>query len=301
MKNKIVTWIIAIVMIVLVGNTVRLKYQIDKLNKNTVTLKQDADLRIGRAETLTADAQNKVKLLDQQIQDDVKKHQAIVDMYAVLDAKYNAKGSGSIVIPGPQETIYVYKDGKTTPEELKTLPYTFDDFRLHVNGDAVTHDFKYTLNQNFEVQMAETRDKHGLSQHYAELYELDSGGKRLNKLQLTKFQVIKSSDIEKTKFRWWDPKVDIGLDITALKDFSHHFGGELGVSLMSYGKSTGLTWRFLRPYIGINSSDYILGLTPALYNIADPLPVVNNIWIGPSVGRTFGNQYFLGFGVSATL
>ncbi|HLX54684.1 MAG TPA: hypothetical protein VKR58_12115, partial [Aquella sp.] len=165
-----------------------------------------------------------------------------------------------------------------------------------------TKDFKYTLNQNFEVQIAQAKDKTGQYQDYAELYELDSGINRINKLEITKFQVIKSSNIEKAKFRWWDLKLDLGIDYIVLKSLNHSFGGDLGLSFMSYGKSTGLTWRFIRIFAGVNTADLIYGLTPVMYNIASPLPVVSNIWLGPILGRTFNtHENFLGFGISAIL
>jgi hypothetical protein len=300
MKNKIIIGIIALFVLLLIGNTIRLKYKIDKLNNNVVSLKQDADLKIGRAESLTVNAENKIALLTKQQQEDIAKHKSLVDMYTELQAKYSVKGSGTIVVQGPTKEIYVTVEGK--PVQLKNMPFKFDDFRLHVDADAITKDFKYSLNQNFEVQLAETKSKNGTYNHYADLYELDSGGKRIGKLELTKFQVVKSSDVEQAKFKFFDPRLDLGLNYIFYKNLDHGFGGDLGISLMSYGKSADLTWRFLRFATGINNQGVSLSLGPALYNIASPLPLINNIWLNPSLGTNLDNHiYYIGIGVSAIL
>lgn len=86
-------------------------------------------------------------------------------------------------------------------------------------------------------------------------------------------------DTTAPEFRWWSPHLDGGIAglITPL-GFSG--GGTLGFSAMSYGKTkSDNIWRFVRIGLGTDGEVFYLGLDPAGYNIARPLPVIDDVWI----------------------
>jgi hypothetical protein len=298
MKNKIAYIVTLIFIAILIINTIFLKHKITNLQEQSIKIQQTANLEIGRSQTELGNAKETIKKLDNQIQDDIKKQKAIIDSYSILEAKNHATGSGIIQIKPEIQTkeIYITKDGQ--PIQLKTLPFSFDDFRLHIQGDAITKDFKYKLDQNFEIQLAETTLKNGNHNHYAELYELDSGGKRINKLTITKFQTIDSDLLTTNHLKWFDPHLDLGI--------AYHvkggIAGELGISLMSYGKPSLLTWRFIRGSAGLDTNGVYLNFNPALYNIGAPLPLLSNIWLAPGIGYGLENKtYLLSFGLSVII
>lgn len=308
LKNKVLLILAFLVTCLFVSDIIYLKHQNHQLEDKAAKIELTANLEIGRAHTTIANAESKIKSMDAQIQQDVKDHKALVDSYTVLIAKNDTKGSGTLVIkevpgkdvPGPVREIFTTVNGG--PVQLKNLPFEFDDFRLHVTGDAVTKSFSYKLDQQFEVQLVAAELKNGAHNHYAELYELDSGGKRINKLTLTKFEVTET-DINTTSImRWFDWRLDLGVTYDIYKNLDHGIGGELGLSMASYGNPSILTWRFIRGSVGLNGRDIFLGLSPIQYNIGAPLPLLSNLWITPELAYGLNTKsYLLGIGISVIL
>lgn len=303
LKNKVLLILAFLVTCLFVGDIIYLKQQNHQLEDKAAKIELTANLEIGRAHTTIADAESKIRSMDAQIQQDVKDHEALVDSYTVLIAKNDTKGSGTLVIkevPGATKEIFTTVNGG--PVQLKSLPFQFDDFRLHVSGDAVTKTFNYKLDQQFEVQLIAAKLKNGSHNHYAELYELDSGGKRINKLTLTKFEVTET-DVNTTSItRWFDWRLDLGVTYGFYKNLDHGIGGELGLSMISYGNPSILTWRFLRGSVGLNSRDIFLGISPIQYNIGAPLPLLSNLWITPELAYGLNTKsYILGIGISVIL
>ncbi len=274
----------------------RVQKELEQTRKDFSAKLQEADLQLGRAATVISDANKMIGELDKNIQDEIKKRNATLDMYARLVAKYQAQGSGHITTPDPGPIVV---DG----EALTHLPFHFEDFRLKVDGDVITRDFNYTLNQRFELKVAETKLPSGGFNNYAELYELDPDGKHIGKLELTKFEVVRTSDEPAAKLSLFNPRLDLGVATVFSNRFTFGPRAVLGVSLASYGYSkSDPTWRFARIGMDIAKDSLGLSLAPILYNIAKPLPLVNNLWIGPAAGYDLNDKYWYGLlGISAAL
>jgi len=85
--------------------------------------------------------------------------------------------------------------------------------------------------------------------------------------------------IKTKKFRW-NPNLNFGL--TAQTEI---ISPVVGVSLFSYGRTkVDNDLLFLNIYGGGDSSSATIGVSPIQYNIGNYLPLINNTFVGPSVG-----------------
>lgn len=301
MKLKLIVIGISIfVLSLLIAGFIKTRRDLTKAKAEISFIQNKSNLEIGKAQTTIADANKQIKKLNEQIQSDIAANKATLISYAELEAKYNAVGKGKLVIPGPTRTIFVSSDGP--PKPLDSLPFEFKDFRLQFNGDAVTGKADYKLTQKFELIYSESLSSTGNPNQYAELYELDPDNKRIGKLNVTKFNVTRTNPNEQSKFRFWDPRLDISLAFNLYSNIDNSWSGDLGLSLFSYGKQNDLSWRFLRFGAGVDKFGPQLNLSPVLYNIANPLPLINNLWIIPRLGYNITlENYFIGIGIGSIL
>ena len=73
----------------------------------------------------------------------------------------------------------------------------------------------------------------------------------------------------------------------------------LSFSFSGYGKSrSDLDWRFFDFGVSTNGDDTYAKFTPFAYNIGKPLPVVDNLFLGPFVGLGTGGDKIVGLGLS---
>lgn len=293
----------------------KLKNVVSKLNTELMK----TDLKIGRAETKFGNAEDYIGELEQVIQDEIEEREAKTTMIAFWKGKYEAKVKlhnisthpiGSMSIPTvkcasanfEKFRLYRAKDKKTL-QGLIDSRSEHNDHRITIgcqlsaiqkNSDIYLG-IGYQLHMTFGGQLAETITPSGAVNHYVTIYELDEKGKRINKLKLTDFNVV-LNDQRSEQFYWLAPHLDIGAILGSTDKFNFVTGGSLGISMMGYGLTDNdLSWRLLR--ISIDFHDSIgIGVTPALYNLGDILPLVSNIWFGPHIGfNTNGNWYLVGF------
>lgn len=284
---------------------------------------QEADLSIGRAHTELADANKKVSSLSDQLQSEVKELKASVTMYAELEAKYKVlrQQKGKTVIeylpgeevPCPEASfirgmLYEAVTDKSLAA-IESLSSTLRDQRLDVkctvrpyrnNDRNIPFNIEYALHIRIKGQLVETRTKSGAINHFVELTEIDDSGKELGKMELSNFEVVVTDETE-PHFFWWAPHVDVGIlgGWHSANGFSA--GGSIGFTPMAYGRTANdLTWRFVRISLDLSGSAGI-GLSPVLYNIGDPLPLVSNIWIGPHLMWDFKKDGLLGVFIGGVL
>ena len=262
---------------------------------------QQSNLELGRAHTTITDQAKVQKVALQKLNDalvkEIKDRKALVMMYAELQAKYevekhNVKVITQIVYKDrevpiePGTLFYKDKDGKYNP--VTAMRYNYEDFRITIQGDAVKQELTYKLHQQFKVQFVETKLPTGARNHYAKLYELDDKGQNAGELQLTSFEVLRSEEMP-AHFMWWDPKLDVALWGGANTKLQGVWGGDLGISIMAYGKTDNdISWKFLRLGVGATRFGFEMSFAPVQYNIGVVLPLVSNLWLTPLVGYDFG-------------
>ena len=106
-------------------------------------------------------------------------------------------------------------------------------------------------------------------------------------------------------FSWWNPRLFIGMDIGATVPTPHaEFVPGLHVAVMSYGKTKiEPTWSFAELGVGYGTQekDIKFTLTPAAYNIGEKLPLMKNLFIGPTIGVGTSGTFFVGAGIRVGL
>jgi len=276
------------------------------LRESYTALASEADLDKGRAKTEIGVLKNKNKLLSADIQKEIKARKAKETLYANVVAELKAKGKGKLIIRKvPVEKIVIVKQDGTV-EPITSLPFTYKDFRIDIKGDVVKKEFEYDLHQQFEVQLLETKDKHNVVNHYAELHELNRlTGKRVGQLKLTKFQVTTEPPKgEVVQFNWWDPKFTLGLYYqSSLKFDKRSIVFDAGVSAMSYGKKNHPYLRVMRLGISTYVGDPVITFSPVQLNIAERLPLFSNIWFTPNLGYRLSSDpaWLIQLGVGVTI
>lgn len=97
LKIKLIS--IALVILTILGLGIWCGFKAKELNQSNQALNDQlmrSKLEVGKSNTELGDAQDKMKLLSKQLQDEIIAHQEVVDQYGVLLAKYNAKGGGTV-------------------------------------------------------------------------------------------------------------------------------------------------------------------------------------------------------------
>jgi len=280
---------------------------LDSANSSLNKKLMEADLTIGRAHTQIGEANKKVGSLSDQLQKEVKELKAQVTMYSELEAKYTVlkKQKGKVVVeylpgdpievPCPDVTFIRGLLYEAVTEHsmapIRSLAARLADERLDVvcmiepypntNRD-IPFRVGYSLHFKIRGKLIETRNSTGAINHFLELYEADDKGNILGKMELTKFEVI-VNDETLPHFMWWAPHLDVGFLGGYGNSNGFAAGGSIGFSGMGYGRTINdLTWRFARVSMDLSGKPGI-GLTPVLYNIGDPIPLISNVWTGPHI------------------
>ena len=100
------------------------------------------------------------------------------------------------------------------------------------------------------------------------------------------------------KFSFWNPRLNLGLDSginTAM--MNGEFTPSANISFMSYGQyKTTPDWSFLQAGLGYSSNKHVEFIfTPFTYNVGKHLPLMNNLYLGPSIQmNALGNVSIMG-------
>jgi hypothetical protein len=153
----------------------------------------------------------------------------------------------------------------------------------------------------FTADVIETQKNDGTYNRYV---ELNAENNQMKETKGNKYP-IKLTDVKwakaelKTKyFSFFNPR--LGLSGVFTDEF---FAPSLDLSLMSYGKTNvDMDWRFLTVGIGAANTDgdnkIAFSFTPVQWNFGKAVPLINNAFIGPTVGWHDGQS---SFGVSVSI
>ena len=99
-----------------------------------------------------------------------------------------------------------------------------------------------------------------------------------------------SLDLDPKNIRWakaepkekgwrWNPRLNLGSSFT-----NSVFYPSLGMSLLSYGRTDrDMDWKFFSFSLGGDSNNFYGDITPVEWNLGNNIPLVENLFVGPSV------------------
>jgi hypothetical protein len=300
MKWIIASIIVGLVLVVGLGFSVREVYRLRAINQAQTSAAMQSKLEIGRAETKLGDAETMISKLNRKIQDEIASNDAELRLYVSLKAKYNHEMNRKRIetrvvyrdreverqVDLPKGKVFIRKDDGTY-KEITSMEWSYKDFRLTIEGDAVKETLSYKLHQKFRGNFAEAKLPSGGYNHYVEIYEIDDKGRDIGRIKLTSLKAMKT-DPYKSQFFWFNPKLDLELGYGLSTHLDSVGIGTVGVSVAAYGVTKNdLSWRFLRIGFGGSSDGLILTGSPVQFNLGRILPLISNLWFVPSAGYDF--------------
>lgn len=202
----------------------------------------------------------------------------------------------------------------------KTKPENTQDFKKIYSKDAdgnpfplawsiyypfQTEDKKWktgTYPLEFTTNIVESENPDGTFNRYAELYVMNNQMKE-TKDKIFKLKLIdikwQKYEIKEKSFFWWNPRLGLAGLIT-----NRDVSAQLNLSLSSYGKTTGdMDWRFFTFGAGgtkDSNNDWkgIFSFEPFSWNLGKPLPLVDNIFVGPAFTIDTKTEYGYGLQIS---
>ena len=321
--TKILSFIfggLLVVSLVFGGYNLYQKWQYEKLNTELNQQLMEANLEIGKARTEFGNAQKKMGELDEALRAEIKKNSEMLIAYGELEAKYNAQGNGSgsgQVEPGdpvkPGEKYipgqWYVASSETELMRLNSVDIKYSDFRLDISSVArptkkweeFNTETEYKLHLNLFGQLIQSITKSGAVNHYLNLWEVDAQGKKIGKFELQKFEVVVQKPNQKGWF-FWAPHVDIGAFLGTNTQLSFSGGASFGFTTSGYGYTKNdLDWKFLRLGVDVSEGSIGFSFSPAQYNIAQLLPLISNLFVGPYASLTTSKQESLGLLLSVGL
>jgi len=210
-----------------------------------------------------------------------------------------------------QSSSHVYLNGKITDHHFIKIYKKASDGTEFPVAWAMFHPNQTDPNKlwktgtyplEFNVNVIETENDKGTFNRYAELnvennqMEETKGNKY--PVKITRLDWGKSERNDKS-FYLWNPRLGVGGVVT--NDIA---APKLDISLSSYGKTKrDMDWRFLTLGVGYSNyedanGNFVFEFTPAQWNFGNAVPLIENAFIGPSVGCTDSGKTSFGFSIS---
>lgn len=202
-----------------------------------------------------------------------------------------------IVIDSPEdpkkEVIIIPLDRESADGEKIPVGNMYYNPNMEKVEDRFTH---YAMPLDFHVGILMTQKEDG---SYDRMVELEVESPYIKKYKGKKFK-MKVKDFKWTKRKITDKKfrfhtrLGFGANFTA-----DNFTPAIDVSFFSYGKTkVDMDWRFLTFSLSGDRDVVSIGVSPVQYNLGKVIPVIENLFIGPSVIIEDSGEMKYGVGIS---
>lgn len=310
----------------LAGKSFYDKLQFNKINIQLNEELMAANLEVGKAKTKFDKAEKYAEMITWELADTVRERDEAITRIGWFQGQLKTKNqqlantnSDITYVEGPSIEVPAdcpaYETGmlyQAISEKyllpLQSVETKATDFRIKIdvgvyprpnNERSIPFKVGYQLDQKFKGELVESLSTTGARNFYLKLYEMDQD-KIVNEVQLTDFEVV-IDDNTSPAFWWWAPTLDVGLNLSMSKQKKIRYGGSMGISFMGFGiNKNRLSWRFLRLSLDLQETPGV-GFSPLLYNIADQIPLVKNLWIGPQISYFIDQEWTAGFMFGAGL
>ncbi len=271
--------------------------QIVQITDNAWRVEFEASKR--RVEELTG----KLKDSDSKILAEVRKRGEKIDEIGRITAEL--KQTRDLL---NRTSSHVYLKGKKTDHHFKKIYAKASDgskfpiawAMFHPNQPDPEKLWKTgTYPIKFYTNIIETEQPSGKYNRYVELNIRNDRMKETKgnsyPVKITDIQWAKNPITEK-HFYWWNPRLAFQAMFT-----SEVFAPSLDISLASYGRTKrDMDWRFIVPSLGAankgDSSEVVFGFSPVQWNFGNVVPLIENMFLGPTVSLDTGGE--LSYGIS---
>jgi len=104
------------------------------------------------------------------------------------------------------------------------------------------------------------------------------------------------------EFHWWDPHMELGALVGyGITEQDILAGGDLALTVMSYGNETIDSLRVLRAGIVVDSNSARISVSPVGYNLGTVIPLIDDTWVYPMFLFNLSHDYGFGIEISSTL
>jgi len=231
--------------------------------------------------------------------------------------KYNQKSDKQ---GKSKETVVICKEdgrpidihGYTKASQIKIVKDKNEADLADVTFDASSKmPWSYeVLDREFYLSTAIGKKKDGSNIYYHSLkYKVP--GRHKNKL----FNIPITSSAYKQQVNdrqwfWFNPTIDLSISlggvIYSIDSITNlwSLGVDLGLSLSSYGRTEADNlWKFFRFGLGYDTvqNSAFLSFSPALFNFADPMPLLTNLYIVPKISFDHYGNLTISLGLSVGL
>jgi hypothetical protein len=274
-----------------------------------------------QAESFGKNAEQKLKDLNNEYSTLLARYDARVSAYSELYAAYvvlqtaQTHATGSIPdsttdsVPCPPTGVC---DQQTCLPLFKEEQVRFDwaDQRLDLGIELKRLDLnvwnakiQYLLHQKFKLVLIETTDnKTGAKNLNAELTEIDDAGSDIGRLTITEFKYV-SEDNLKLGMHWWKPSLHLGIQQPLWSQSNWYPKPSLVFFTSAWQKNADVDlFNFFGVGLAVDTQGWMMfSFTPVAYNIGEPIPLINDLWIGLLFGVDLKAQMTVGISLSTKL
>lgn len=202
--------------------------------------------------------------------------------------------------------------GYTKASQIKTLKDKNEADLADVTFDASqAKPWSYDIfNREYHLATVVGKKKDGSDIYYHSLkYKVPSK----HKDKLFNIPIVSSSykqKINKRHMFWWNPMIDLSISLGGVIYSSNgtneliSLTPDIGFSTSSYGRTRADTlWKFFRFGIGYDAiqESVIFSISPVLFNFADPMPILTNLYLIPRISFDHLGNISAGLGFSVGL
>ena len=305
--------------------------------KQTQKQLMEKDVELGKAKTEFGNAQAELKKMSDDWQQWIKEHGGKAEDVAYWRARYETAVSGAkgdkieINIPPAKVThgspgvatgscplpvtnniatvdhvdslgkyIWLDRVNDGNPDtKTDRVVLSYKDYRVDITVDALQNLFSYVLHQNFEGEFVKAVTREGAVVHFLRMWEVDDKGKRVKKIDIPDFRVVTElPEGYKSRFFWWNPKIDAGVNFGVSSRLQSAAAPEFGFSVATKGKTKDDSdWRFIRFSVAQNRNQIVFNFSPACWNDAKKLPLLEKLYVCPTIGQS-GSDTTIGVGLN---
>lgn len=322
LSTKILIWLGAIVVIGALGFIIYKQIEISKrqdaIEQNVVAQKQLVD-GIVRSQATWATRDDVEKFIKDNninlraIQDDLDKLHAEVSAVNVAIATSQSQHGtnihttpGPIVNPNPVDPSNPDPYGYMKRQQTLALNEDFGAVKVPIGSVGFSAWQKEPWNYDIKGREYRASTVVGTDENQRQYFYNKFTVKVDNKEYTIPITTATTEQVyPEAKWSWWNPRLYLGADgAVGVNPVKGDFIPNVNVQIMSYGRyKTQPDWSILQVGAGyaVDSKRPTLNVTPFSYNIGKHIPLMNNTYLGPSLGVATDGNVFIGGGIRVGL